>query len=239
MLTVHIITNGDKNRINKTIDAIQSYHLSYKIHTIPKHKTNGRLGCFLSHITLYQYAKKHKLQWICISEDNICSANIKEYNTILEDISKVQKSSSCEVLYIGGWITNPFRIYTKTNYSTLYETNSTHGTSFYMIHKQLYERILSSYKKYCTDTTCDHIDNVITLLAKRQYVCCPFLFYRNNQIKTTNLYFSNSISNNLLGSFHYYYRSPIIIRFLQQCAVYWKQFLFLLFIILAIILYFL
>jgi hypothetical protein len=237
MFTVHIITNGDKNRLDKTINAIKTYQLSYKIHTIPKHKTNGRIGCFMSHISLYQYAKKHKLQWIFISEDNICSANIKEYNTIVNEILLVQKFSSCEVLYIGGWITNPFRIYTNTNYTTLYETNATHGTSFYMIHKNLYERILSSYKQYCTDTTCEHIDNVITILAKKQYVCCPFLFYRNNQINSTNLYFSKYIINNLLGSIHYYYRSPFIIQFLQQCAIYWKQLLFLLCIILAIILY--
>lgn len=243
MITVHIITNGDKERLQHTIHSLQQYKYkwSYTVHTFPRHKTNGRIGCFLSHIKLFRYAKKHQLSSICIAEDNICSAGVteNECRNVMNDVSLALQSSTWEIIYLGGWITNPCRAYKSTTYPTLYETHATHGTSFYIIHKRLYERILSRYKNYITDTTCEHIDNVINELAYTPYVCVPLLFHRDTQIKSTNLYFSNPIINNLLGTFHYYYRSRYIIRFLQQCALYWKQILFLFLIVVGIIIYFL
>lgn len=237
MNTIHIITNGDTNRIKQTIKALNTYNLSYKIHMIPKHKTNGKLGCFLSHIKLYRYAQKHNLDYICIAEDNICSSNrIKEYHHIQHDILVIQKQP-WEVIYLGGWITNPFRLYHTTSLSTLYETHATHGTSFYMIHKQLYQKILSCYKNYIQSNDIQHIDDVINFLALKPYVSVPLLFYRDYQLKTTNLYYSNSLCNDLLSYFHYYYRQSTFINFLQKCAIYGKYIILVICILIGILVF--
>ena len=237
MNTIHIISNGDTDRIQKTITALKTYNLSYKIHKIPKHPTNGRLGCFLSHIKLYRYAQKHKLDYICVAEDNICSSNqFNKYDQIQKDIQIIQKQA-WEVIYLGGWITNPFRLYHSTSYNTIYETHATHGTSFYMIHKQLYQKILSCYKDYIQPNDIQHIDDVINLLAQKPYVSVPLLFYRDFQLKTTNLYYSNTIVNDLLGYFHSFYRHPLLITFMQKCAVYWKCILLLVCILIGFVLY--
>lgn len=237
MDTIHIISNGDDSRIKATIKALKSYDFSYQIHLIPRHPTNGRLGCFLSHIKLYRYANKHNLDYICIAEDNICSSNLlKEYNKIKNDIENVIKQP-WEVIYLGGWITSPFIFYQATSFSTLYETHTTHGTSFYMIHRNLYQKILSSYKRHIQPNNIEHIDVVINLLAKKPYVSVPLLFYRDYQIKSTNLYFSNPTYNELLSNFHYYYRHPNIIYFLQKWAIYGKLIIFILCILLVLIIY--
>lgn len=236
---VHIITNGDKDRIKQTINAIKTYNLSYKLHEIPRHPTNGRLGCFLSHIKLYRYAKKHNMDYICIAEDNICSSNnIEHYQNIQNDLQLVQKTS-WEIIYLGGWITNMFGQYYSTPYSTLYDTHDTHGLSFYMIHKQLYQKMLLYYKNYIKPNDIQHIDYVINLLAKKPYVSVPLLFYRDYQLKTNNLYSSCVLFNNVLSFVHYYYRQPYFINFLQKCAVYWKFFMFSICILFGLLVYFL
>jgi GR25 family glycosyltransferase involved in LPS biosynthesis len=239
MNIVHVITNGDKVRIKQTITALETYNLSYKLHEIPRHPTNGRLGCFLSHITLYRYAQKHNMDYICIAEDNICSShNIEHYHSIQKDLQLVQQTS-WEIIYLGGWITVVFGKYYSTPYTTLYETHNPHGLSFYLIHKRLYQPILSCYKKYSQPNDITHIDTVINVLAKKSYVAVPLLFYRDYQLKTTNLYTSYPLVNNALSVLHYYCRQPYIINFLQKCAIYWKFFIFSISILVGLLVYFL
>jgi hypothetical protein len=235
--TIHIITNGDDERIKSTIKALKTYDFSYKMHVIPKHPTNGRLGCFLSHIKLYRYANKHNLDYIIIAEDNICSSNLlKDYDKIKKDVNTII-TQPWEVIYLGGWVTSPYLFYTSTSFSTLYETHNTHGTSFYMIHKNLYKKMLSLHKKYIQPDQVEHIDNVINWLAKKPYVSVPLLFYRDYQIKSTNLYSSNPTLNAWISYWHYYYRHPTVIYYLQIWAIYAKFIIFILCLVLVLIIY--
>jgi hypothetical protein len=97
--------------------------------------------------------------------------------------------------------------------------------------------MLSSYKRYIQPNNIQHVDDVINLLAKKPYVAVPLLFCRNYKIKTSNLYFTNHTCNELLSYWHYYYRHPTLIYFLQKWAIHGKLILFILCIILVLIIY--
>jgi GR25 family glycosyltransferase involved in LPS biosynthesis len=214
-VTIHVITNGDQERIKKTSDALESYGLTFEFHTFPKHPTNGRHGCYQSHIKMYEYARQHNMDWIAIAEDNIVCAQESIPTTLDRDIKKVLKQNEWEIILFGGWV-KPFIRYKKTEYPTLFETHDTHGTSFYFIHKRLYKKMLKHYS-----FREDHIDNILNQVANTPLVS-QFLFYRDYQIQTSNTYFSNSFLQSGLSYFHYYYRRPCIMNLLQQFATNWE-----------------
>ena len=227
LFTVHVITNGDPSRIEQTSNALKEYDLSYEIHTIPRHPTDGRLGCFLSHIQLYEYAKKNDMNWIVIAEDNLIThpksdakhlQSVRQLHHVYEWIDK----NEWEIIYLGGWV-KPFIRYTKTSMPWLYGTHSTHGTSFYIIHKRFYERVLETYQKH----TSEHIDDFMNSIAHQPFVLVPFVGYRNPYLNTTNRYFDTPWINDLLSRFHTCYRQPPIMRLLQSCAAHATELLFL------------
>lgn len=211
---IHVITNGDQERIKKTSNALENYGMTFEFHTFPKHPTNGRHGCYESHIKMYEYALQHSMDWIAIAEDNIVCAQESIPISLKSDIKKVLKQDEWEIILFGGWV-KPFIRYKKTD-SSLFETHDTHGTSFYFIHKRLYKKMLKHYT-----FREDHIDNILNQISKRPLVS-HFLFYRDYQIQTSNTYFTNSFLQTGLSYFHYYYRRPFIMNLLQQCAMNWE-----------------
>jgi len=214
-VTIHVITNGDKTRLKKTSNALETYGLNFEFHTFQKHPTNGRHGCYQSHIKLYEYADEHNMDWIAIAEDNIVCAQESIPTSLQEDIKKVLKKNKWEIILFGGWV-KPFIRYQKTEYSSFFETHDAHGTSFYFISKRFYKKMVKEY--YFRD---DHIDNILNQVAKRPLVS-TFLFYRDYQIQTNNAYFSNSFLQTGLSYFHYYYRRPCIMNLLQHFAKNWE-----------------
>ena len=190
-LVFHTITNGNKDRITSTKKSFNKYNLSSIFFYFEKHKTNGKLGCFLSHINILKYAKKHDMEYICITEDNLIY-NHHTIKTISKHITQfITTNSTWNILILGGWYI-PFSTVENTIYPSIYKTRSIHGTSCYIIHKRFYTKIIEDYKNH----TDEHIDAYLMRTAQPQaYIVYPLLFRRNNFIPTTNSYFSNEIVN--------------------------------------------
>ena len=222
----HTITNGDENRINKTKEAFEHYNLKNIFHHIPKHPTDGRLGCFLSHIKLFKYAEKHGMEYIFISEDNL-SINNNINKLELDDF--MRNSSSWAIIILGGWLI-PFVTFTTTSYTSIFKTSSIHGTSAYVIHKRLYKPILKHYKKHQTE----HIDSYIMKCAKSHaYIVSPLIFYRNNTIPTTNSYY---IPNKIIDYYYYINCSKHARTFFEYYSIHYESILLL--VILIIFMFF-
>ena len=143
-LCFHVITNGDQNRMATTQNAFERYGFKYKWVQSKKHHTNGKLGCFKSHLKLFKYAKKNNLEYIAIGEDNLINMNETLPLNVANDIKILLPTNEWSIVLLGGWFV-PFSTY-GPNRSTLYRTSSIHGTSCYIIHKRLYLSILNNYK---------------------------------------------------------------------------------------------
>lgn len=223
MNVFHTITNGDKNRIKKTKEAFEYFNLKNKFHYFPKHPSNGRLGCFLSHIKLFRYAEKKGMDYIFISEDNL-SINNKINFIELEDF--MLKSSSWNIIILGGWLI-PFVTFTNTSYTSIFKTSSIHGTSAYVIHKRLYLPILNQYKKYLSK----HIDAYLMEFAQpHAYILSPLVFYRNNNIPTTNSYF---IPNDLVNYYYYFTCSKMVRSCFEYYSVHYESIFLLIILIIC------
>ena len=220
-IVFHTITNGDENRIKKTKEAFDHFNMKHTFHYIPKHPSNGRIGCFLSHIKLFKYAKKHGMDYIFISEDNL-SINNKINKIELEDF--MAKSSSWNIIIIGGWLIS-FVTFTNTSYTSIYKTSSIHGTSAYVIHKRFYEPILKQYKKHLSE----HVDAYLMRMAQPYaYILSPLTFYRNNTIPTTNSYI---LPNKIIDYYYYIAYSKHIRDFFEYYSIHYES-IFLLIILL-------
>jgi GR25 family glycosyltransferase involved in LPS biosynthesis len=219
----HTITNGDENRIKKTKEAFEHYHLKNEFHYFMKHPTNGRLGCFLSHIKLFKYAKKHGMEYIFISEDNL-SINHKINKRELYDF--MHQSSSWNIIILGGWLI-PFVTFNTTPYSSIFKTSSIHGTSAYVIHKRFYEPILKQYSTH----QLEHIDAYLMSQAQpHAYIVSPLMFYRNNCIPTTNSYY---IPNQIVDYYYYFTFSKTVRHFFEYYSIHYESILLSLIIIIS------
>lgn len=213
-LSFHTITNGNKERIKSTTKALLKYNLHTKLHHFDKHPTNGRLGCFLSHIQLFKYAKKHCMEYICITEDNLTFVSHRISKYLLNHLYQfIESNSTWNIIILGGWYI-PLTLVDKTSYKSIYNTKSIHGTSCYIIHKRLYTNILKCYKNF----TDEHIDKYIMEMAyPESYILYPLLFRRNNIIPTSNTYFSNSIVN----GYYYILCSKSTHKFMEYYATHY------------------
>jgi GR25 family glycosyltransferase involved in LPS biosynthesis len=225
---IHVITNGDKKRLHYTKKALSNYKLKSKIFTFPRHPTNGKKGCFLSHIHLYKYAQQNDLEYIIICEDSIIHTLNAIPKKTQEEINILLNKPDWNIILLGGWFI-PFTRFGKTTYSSIYKTTSIHGTSCYIIHKRLYTSILEND----VDTIDEHIDRyLIEKAGTEAYIISPVIFTRNNIIPTTNTYFSNFIAN----IFYYINCSSILSNFWQYYAVHYvKVWIIILAIIIIII----
>jgi len=185
------ITNGNQERIACTTKALMNYGITTEFFHFEKHKTNGKVGCFLSHISMYKYALAHDMEYICITEDNLTTSS-RMSTSIKKHIHRfITTHPTWNIIVLGGWYI-PFSTVEHTTYPSIYKTSSIHGTSCYIIHKRFYTTILKQYKSHINE----HIDAYIMREAQPQaYIIYPLLFRRNNIIPTSNTYFSNDIVN--------------------------------------------
>jgi len=223
----HIITNGNRKRITCTKKSLEKYGLESKIFQFERHPTNGRLGCFHSHINLYKYAQHNNLEYIIICEDSIIHTMKRIPKKIQEEVYHLLTKPNWNIILLGGWFI-PFTRFTKTNYSSIYKTNSIHGTSCYIIHKRFYSLILKDYTNHFDE----HIDKYLMDKSdNKAYIVSPVIFTRNNVIPTSNTYFSNKIVN----MYYYINCSKSLSDFWQYYAVHYEK-IWLLFIILLLFL---
>lgn len=188
-LCFHLITNGDPQRMATTRHAFERYGFNYKWVQSEKHPTNGKLGCFKSHLKLFQYAKKNHMEYIAIAEDNLIHIHETLPLNVVNDIQLLLPTDEWSLILLGGWFV-PFSNY-GSHRGTLYKTSSIHGTSCYIIHQRLYLSILKNYKAHLDE----HIDAYLMSASPCSYIVSPLLFRRNNTTPTSNTYFSNTIVN--------------------------------------------
>ena len=205
---------------------MSTYGFTHEFHFFKKNTTDGRRGCFDSHIELFKYAKERNMEYICINEDNLIHTETSIPPNFIDNITKVIKEKIWNIIILGGWYI-PFTMCEPTTYSTLYKTTSLHGTSCYIIHKRLYKRILRSYEKHVHE----HIDYYLMNEARNKaYISIPFIFRRNNIIPTTNTYLVNTIVN----LYYYVNCSTFMTKVWESYAKYYTYILFIIIVLLCI-----
>lgn len=191
-LRFYVITNGNENRMKLTEDAYSTYKLNMEWVRIPKHPTNGRIGCFESHIQVLRYAKQKDLDYICVAEDNVITTNQTIRTRVQHSVMKfIQHHPDWKLFLLGGFY-HPFNILKQTSYPYIYTTHSIHGAQCYVIHRRLYNAVLDTYQAHLHR----HYDAYLVEQAVGQtYILSPLLFYRNPTLSTTNTYWSNYLIN--------------------------------------------
>jgi hypothetical protein len=144
-MIIHIITYGDKVRKDIIKKQLKKCDVEYKFHSFEKHSTNETLGRYTNHVELFQYADRHDMEYICVAEDNI---NVAYHLTskIKKEIDSFLQTPDWNVLYLGGLLPLVCS-YKDTSFSSIFQTNSNHGASCYIIHKRLYRTLLQSVVK--------------------------------------------------------------------------------------------
>jgi hypothetical protein len=119
--------------------------IPFVIYKFDKHK-NPALGAFISHLKLYKMAKKKKLPYLAILEDNVTIFNKLNKDSFKEIESFINSSTIWNQLYIGGSIDPSFnKVEEIQNYNGRIwkDFNNLHGTNAYIISKSHYTNILS------------------------------------------------------------------------------------------------
>jgi GR25 family glycosyltransferase involved in LPS biosynthesis len=204
-MELHVITNGDRIRKNNVSKSLDTYSIPFIFHEFERQK-NGKLGCFMSHINLYRYAQKHNMEYIWIAEDNLVNAYDTISSVIWNDIHTFLKTEqNWLILFFGGWFQHVVS-YKSTSYSSIFKTNTLHGTSCYMIHKRLYSYVLDHFENY------SHMDIDCYLLkcSKNQaYILYPILFYRDCTIYSTN---TQHIPNTWINLWRSFWHQPTMLQ---------------------------
>ena len=214
-ITFNIISSNPIRRIYIE-KLLKSNNIKFKIWSFKPHKSPA-FGLFINTIKLYLYARKHKLPYIAILEDNI---RIHESYTsnMFQDVESFINTSNWNQLFIGGGINlHGNKIDTIPNSSVyknrIYKTYTNHGTAAYIIKSNHYNAILKDpkvvdiIKNYKKMGTVIPIDILLQSYPNR-YVHKPFIFPRSNVIKST--------INGHLDLFRLIYFHPIVFRICEE-----------------------
>lgn len=149
----HIIQEFEKQNISFeffdaiTPDLIEEKAKEFSIDISNSPLTKGEMGCALSHIALWHFAKENKLDYICIFEDDIyLGENAKEFltNSYVNhdiDVIKIEKHSS-KIIYAA----NPEAHFCNRN---LHKLKSKHtGTAGYILTAKGIKYLLEKTKVY-------------------------------------------------------------------------------------------
>lgn len=130
-----------------TPDLIEEKAKEFSIDISNSPLTKGEMGCALSHIALWHFAKENKLDYICIFEDDIyLGENAKEFltNSYVNhdiDVIKIEKHSS-KIIYAA----NPEAHFCNRN---LHKLKSKHtGTAGYILTAKGIKYLLEKTKVY-------------------------------------------------------------------------------------------
>lgn len=103
---------------------------------------SGAIGCSLSHIRCIEEAKKRKLPYICVMEDDIL---FLKFETLFENIIKFENSNIKEwdVLVIGGNVIEPFHVIT----DFCIQIYNTQTTLCYIVKEHYYDTLIMNFKE--------------------------------------------------------------------------------------------
>ena len=103
--------------------------------------TVGMVGCAKSHLKIIKYAKKKKLPYVLVLEDDaIPTSNFKQlWNKSLE----FNETHKGEFDLFNGGPSKAFKKYTKKITKTFYKTDNLWGTHFIIYNERCYDKILS------------------------------------------------------------------------------------------------
>jgi glycosyl transferase family 25 len=102
--------------------------------------TNGAIGCSLSHLSLLQYAKKHKLDHILIMEDDIMFLNPQIF---IQNINNfLSKHDNFDVLLIAG---NNMGEYVRIDDNCV-KISHCQTTTGYLVKNHYYDKLIDNFK---------------------------------------------------------------------------------------------
>ena len=105
-----------------------------------KHK-NGAIGCALSHLRILQRAKKEKLKYVIIFEDDFIIVDIEKFKGAFQNFLK--QKPYFDVLKLGA---NPFPPYKEIT-KTYLNVNFSQTTHAYMVFDHYYDTLIKNYKE--------------------------------------------------------------------------------------------
>lgn len=113
---------------------------SFKRFSAIKHE-NGAIGCAKSHLKILEQAKKEKLDYVIIFEDDFIIKDFDKLKTIIKNI--IKEKTYFDVLKLGGNPYPPYKKITK-NYVQLTYSQTTHA---YMVLNHYYDTLIKNYKE--------------------------------------------------------------------------------------------
>ncbi len=189
----HVITLKDHpERSEYTKKLLTDNNLKYRMFAFKKQSIPWK-GCLNSHIQIYKYAHKKKMEFVFIMEDNVClSANANPKENLKEVMQIAKSKDDWDTIILGGFIT-PWSSCSVTEYRHLFKTSSVHGTSCYVIHRRLFDKVITK-DKLKIDRPID-----IYLSSLRQYIYKPMIFHHR---------IIKSVINNRLDNIRKFWFSP-------------------------------
>lgn len=173
MISFHVITTIQhperQTRVEKML--ISNNISNFTFHYFDTIKPAWK-GCYNSHYKMIEYAKKEKMPYIAILEDN---CDLVRPVTLLNDLMDfITKNDSWDIIYIGGFIT-PFSNISEKVEKSIFKTKQTHGTSSYIISERAYSKVP---KDSSIPIDCFYSGNL------NQYIFKPFIFYRKSNLNS-------------------------------------------------------
>ena len=141
MKNVFYINLDEREKRKETCEK-QLQQLEWKFERFPaiKHK-NGAIGCALSHLRILQRAKKEKLKYVIIFEDDFIIVNIEKFKAAFQNFLK--QKPYFDVLKLGA---NPFPPYKQITKRYL-NVNYSQTTHAYMVFDHYYNTLIKNYKE--------------------------------------------------------------------------------------------
>ena len=158
--TAYIINLKErKNRLENCKIVFKEWFDKITIFEAVKHNV-GAVGCMQSHIQVIKLAKKRKLEYVLILEDD-CVLQDFDYEMILRCLKDVK--NNFHLLYLGGTLHEPLEKYERTDLFVAKNILTTHA---YFIHSLIFERILRDYELGIIETIDVYYRDVIQPLGK-------------------------------------------------------------------------
>jgi len=135
----------------------------------------GKVGCAKSHLKIIKYAKKKKLPYVLVLEDDaIPTTNFKElWNNCLE----FNETHNGKFDLFNGGPTVAFKKYTKKLTNIFYKTDSLWGAHFILYNEKCYDKVLSWENLLEQEEDRPPIDVFISYpyLTLKMFGVCPFI----------------------------------------------------------------
>lgn len=145
------------DRYDKSVLELSKVGINNVYHFPAVQKSNGIIGCTMSHYLIIKFAKQNKFKNILIFEDDIeFSCDKQQFQLILENCFKQILTNNIlpSFLYLGGKPTDPPKNYFHQNKyyhkkidSNLYELGGCKTTHAYIVFESVYDKIINTYDR--------------------------------------------------------------------------------------------